>query len=155
VTTESFRHTTYTPVSRVSHSMSATGDVSQSSSTSVWNSTDGGWLRPTAEQKRLRENLEWLYEPDSTYQVFVICLLIICGGELFQSPTAAMADAVTLQILGRDELDKYAAQRAWGPLGWAAWYERSSLSRFSYVCCCVLMQFVAITGLAVILDILS
>ena len=135
--------------------MSATGDVSQSSSTSVWNSTDGGWLRPTAEQKRLRENLEWLYEPGSTYQVFVICLLIICGGELFQSPTAAMADAVTLQILGRDELDKYAAQRAWGPLGWAAWYERSSLSRFSYVCCCVLMQFVAITGLAVILDILS
>jgi len=70
----------------------------------------------------MREDLEWLYEPNSAYRVFIICLLIICGGELFQSPTTSMSDAATLQILGRDQLEKYGAQRAWGPLGWAVRY---------------------------------
>jgi len=80
-------------------------------------------MLPATEQERLREHLEWLYEPNSAYRVFIICLLIICGGELFQSPTTSMSDAATLQILGRDQLDKYGAQRAWGPLGWASRYE--------------------------------
>ena len=108
---------------------SAAGNLSQSSSTSTssWSSTHGVWLRPAAMQRRLREDLGWLYEPHSAYQVFIICLLIICGGELFQSPTTSMSDAATLQILGRDELHKYGAQRAWGPLGWASWYGHCSL----------------------------
>ena len=90
---------------------------------STSNSTDHTevWLQSAADQERLRQDLEWLYEPRSAFRVFIICLLIICGGELFQSPTTAMSDAATLQILGRDELDKYGAQRAWGPLGWASW----------------------------------
>ena len=70
----------------------------------------------------MREDLEWLYEPNSAYRVFIICLLIICGGELFQSPTTSMSDAATLQILGRDQLEKYGAQRAWGSLGWSLRY---------------------------------
>ena len=112
---------------------SAIGDVtSQSFLESVWNSTsDGVWLAADTEQERRRENLDWLYEPDSAYRVFIICFLIICGGELFQSPTTAMSDAATLQILGRDELDKYGAQRAWGPLGWASWYEHCLLALLS------------------------
>jgi len=93
-------------------------------------------MLPAAEQEQLREHLEWLYEPDSAYRVFIICLLIICGGELFQSPTTAMSDAATLQILGREQLDKYGAQRAWGPLGWAAGYGYCffSLSADVYFC---------------------
>lgn len=71
------------------------------------------------EQKMLREDLEWLYDPDSRYRVFIICLMIICSGELFQAPTTAMSDAATLQILGRERIDQYGAQRAWGPIGWA------------------------------------
>ena len=81
----------------------------------------------------MREDLSWLYEPDGAYRVFIICLVIICGGELFQSPTTAMSDAATLQILGRDQLEKYGAQRAWGPLGWAARYRHCSLSPYSDV----------------------
>jgi len=103
------------------------------SSACDWNMTDSGSLRPTAEQERMREDLSWLYEPDGAYRVFIICLVIICGGELFQSPTTAMSDAATLQILGRDQLEKYGAQRAWGPLGWAARYRHCSLSPYSDV----------------------
>jgi len=71
------------------------------------------------EQAVLREDLDWLYEPTSRYYVFIICLIIIVGGEFFQSPTTAMADAATLQILGRERLHQYGAQRAWGQVGWA------------------------------------
>ena len=64
------------------------------------------------EQELLRENLYWLYEPSNLYWTFITCLLVICGGELFQSPTTALSDAATLQILGRDDLHQYGAQRA-------------------------------------------
>jgi len=87
-------------------------------------------MLPAAEQEQLREHLEWLYEPESAHRVFIICLLIICGGEVFQSPTTSMSDAATLQILGRDQLDKYGAQRAWGPIGWAARYMHYLLFHF-------------------------
>jgi len=112
------------------YSTSAVGNVTlRPSSTCLWNySNDGSRLRSDAEQEKLREHLDWLYEPNSAYRVFIICLLIICGGELFQSPTTSMSDAATLQILGRDQLDKYGAQRAWGPLGWAAWYTARCLT---------------------------
>ena len=72
-----------------------------------------------ADQELLREDLSWMYSPSSLYIVFITCLLLICGGELFQAPTTAMSDAATLQILGREELEHYGAQRAWGPIGWA------------------------------------
>jgi len=85
-------------------------------------------MLPAAVQERMRQDLWWLYEPVSADRVFIICLLIICGGELFQSPTTSMSDAATLQILGRDQLDKYGAQRAWGPLGWASRYGLHSFS---------------------------
>jgi len=106
-------------------SASTAGNVMQSCTSScAWNSTESSGMLPASEQERLRENLWWLYEPNSAHRVFIICLLIICGGELFQSPTTSMSDAATLQILGRDQLEKFGAQRAWGPLGWAARYER-------------------------------
>lgn len=102
---------------------SMVGNTSEWSSTTCdWNSLVSGVHRSASEQEQLREDLEWLYEPQSAYRVFIICLLIICGGELFQSPTTSMSDAATLQILGRNQLEKYGAQRAWGPVGWAAWY---------------------------------
>jgi MFS family permease len=83
------------------------------------NSTMHG-ARGAAVDELLREDLYWLYDPTDARRVFVVCLLIICGGELFQAPTTAMSDAATLQILGRERLDEYGAQRAWGPVGWAA-----------------------------------
>jgi len=101
---------------------SSVAEVEAWSSNCVWNWTEDSGMLPAGEQERLREHLEWLYEPNSAYRVFIICLLIICGGEVFQSPTTAMSDAATLQILGRDQLDKYGAQRAWGSVGWAAGY---------------------------------
>lgn len=71
------------------------------------------------EQDLLKENISWIYDPSEVYTVFIVCLLIICGGELFQSPTTALTDAATLQVLGTENLNQYGAQRAWGPIGWA------------------------------------
>lgn len=74
----------------------------------------------SAEDKELlKENLSWIYDPSSVYWTFIICLVIICGGELFQAPTTALTDAATLQVLGRENIAQYGAQRAWGPIGWA------------------------------------
>jgi len=50
-----------------------------------------------ADRNLLLENLSWLYESAGVYKVFLTCLFIICGGELFQAPTTALSDAATLQ----------------------------------------------------------
>ena len=74
----------------------------------------------TEEQEELlKEDLSWMYEDSGLTRVFVTSLFLIVGGELFQSPTSSLSDAVTLHTLGTDKLDDYGAQRAWGALGWA------------------------------------
>jgi len=98
------------PSSSVDERMFVNGRLSGRSNSSLLSEED---------QELLREDLDWLYEPTSRYHVFIICLLLIVGGEFFQSPTTAITDAATLQILGPERVHQYGAQRAWGPIGWA------------------------------------
>ena len=67
----------------------------------------------------LRENYGWIYEPKSLNKVFMLFMLLILMGEFVQSPTTALSDAATLELLGPQNLDAYGYQRAWGSLGWA------------------------------------
>lgn len=85
-----------------------------------WNDSACNYSDISAEDKELlKENLSWIYDPSEVYWKFIICIVIICGGELFQAPTTALTDAATLQVLGRENIAQYGAQRAWGPIGWA------------------------------------
>lgn len=85
-----------------------------------WNASRCNYSDISAEDKELlKENLSWIYDSSGVYWNFIICIVIICGGELFQAPTTALTDAATLQVLGRENIAQYGAQRAWGPIGWA------------------------------------
>lgn len=105
----SFVHSPLTSASerKFEPSVDPNGDTSNSS------------LVSEEDQTVLRADLGWLYETTSRYHVFIICFVIICCAEIFQAPTTAMSDAATLQILGRERLHEYGAQRAWGPVGLA------------------------------------
>ena len=69
------------------------------------------------EEDILQENLSWLYKAGSLHTVFLLALFVILGGEIAQAPTTAFADAGTLQTLGKDALERYGTQRAWGGIG--------------------------------------
>lgn len=71
------------------------------------------------EYEALKESIGWMYSSETVHKVFIIVLLLILLGEFFQSPTTALSDAGTIQALGKENLDYYGSQRAWGTVGWA------------------------------------
>lgn len=65
----------------------------------------------------LRESIAWIYMSGSVQSQFLVALFVILGGEVVQAPTMSLADAGTLQTLGKPGMEQYGAQRAWGGIG--------------------------------------
>ena len=67
------------------------------------------------------EEVAWSYDADGLKVLFLSILALVICGELFQSPSSALADAATLHKLGQKGLNKYGHQRAWGAIGFGGW----------------------------------
>jgi len=67
----------------------------------------------------LKEDISWIYESSSLLNVFIAAFILGCACDICQSPSLALLDALTLQIIGREGVTMYGSQRAAGTTGWA------------------------------------
>ena len=85
-------------------------------------SSDDVIKRPDeATLRHLQEIRSWMYDKDELHKLFVSILVFVVLGEIFHCPTSALADAGTLEQIGKDRVNEYGRHRAWGSVGLGLW----------------------------------